>query len=196
MEEEDDAIPEKYSLGIRHVKKRALKNKALTIAFNDKDLRDYVTGFHKRKKKRRKIAEQQNQEKERLRRIEQRQKRKLERESALNGGPGAVENPVSSSGACRSDSEEDGDHAPISETTTYDNEDMIITVRTSEIIPEDNVIKAPQPATLIDTKADKKHHIPVKKKPFKSGKKPFKPSKKPKKRGAKQGGKRKGRNKG
>jgi len=40
----------------RHIRKRALKNKALSVKFNEKDLRDYVTGFHKRKKKRRKEA--------------------------------------------------------------------------------------------------------------------------------------------
>ncbi|XP_064964727.1 uncharacterized protein LOC135612380 [Musa acuminata AAA Group] len=58
----------------KHIKKRALRNKALTVGFNDKELRDFVTGFHKRKKKRRKEAQRQLQEKDRLKRIEARKK--------------------------------------------------------------------------------------------------------------------------
>ncbi|XVF27724.1 hypothetical protein REPUB_Repub14bG0133200 [Reevesia pubescens] len=70
----------------RHIKKRALKNKALSVSFNEKDLRDYVTGFHKRKKKRRKEAQKKQEEAERRKRIERRKKRKLEKEFVLYGG--------------------------------------------------------------------------------------------------------------
>uniref|UniRef100_A0A2P2ILA1 Ribosomal RNA-processing protein 17 n=1 Tax=Rhizophora mucronata TaxID=61149 RepID=A0A2P2ILA1_RHIMU len=70
----------------RHIKKRALKNKALHVSFDEKDLRDYVTGFHRRKKKRRKEAQKKQEEALRRKRIEQRKKRKLERELALHGG--------------------------------------------------------------------------------------------------------------
>ncbi|KAF5186533.1 ribosomal RNA-processing protein 17-like, partial [Thalictrum thalictroides] len=59
-------------VGSLHIKKRALKNKALAISFNDKDLKDFVGGFHKRKKKRRKEAQQQIKAKDRLKRIEKR----------------------------------------------------------------------------------------------------------------------------
>jgi len=57
-----------------HLKKRALKNKALGITFNEKDLKDYVTGFHKRKKKRRKEAQKQQDEALRRKRSEERKK--------------------------------------------------------------------------------------------------------------------------
>ncbi|XP_031740788.1 ribosomal RNA-processing protein 17 isoform X2 [Cucumis sativus] len=70
----------------RHIKKRALRNKALSVSFNEKDLRDYVTGFHKRKKKRRKEAEKQKEEAMRRMRIEARKKRKLEKDLVLHGG--------------------------------------------------------------------------------------------------------------
>ncbi|KAL6538633.1 hypothetical protein OROGR_012621 [Orobanche gracilis] len=59
---------------VRHIKKRALKNKSLSVSFDEKDLKDYVTGFHKRKKKRRKEAMQKQEEAERRKRIEQRKK--------------------------------------------------------------------------------------------------------------------------
>ncbi|GER31645.1 nucleolar protein 12 [Striga asiatica] len=69
----------------RHIKKRALKNKSLSVSFNEKDLKDYVTGFHKRKKKRRREALQKQEEAERRKRIEQRKKRKLERDFVMFG---------------------------------------------------------------------------------------------------------------
>ncbi|XP_041015353.1 uncharacterized protein LOC121258071 [Juglans microcarpa x Juglans regia] len=64
----------------RHIKKRALKNKALAVSFNEKHLKDYVSGFHKRKKKRRKEAQKQQEKADRRKRIEQRKKRKFEKE--------------------------------------------------------------------------------------------------------------------
>ncbi|KAG2267913.1 hypothetical protein Bca52824_062468 [Brassica carinata] len=62
----------------RHIGKRALKNKSVTVSFDEKDLKDFVTGFHKRKKKRRKEAQKQQEESMRRKRIEARKKRKLE----------------------------------------------------------------------------------------------------------------------
>eukprot|EP00261_Vitis_vinifera_P032330 XP_019073573.1 PREDICTED: ribosomal RNA-processing protein 17 isoform X2 [Vitis vinifera] len=70
----------------KHIKKRALRNKALSVSFNEKDLRDFVGGFHKRKKKRRKEAQQKLQESQRIKRIVERKKRKLERELVQYGG--------------------------------------------------------------------------------------------------------------
>ncbi|RVW46288.1 hypothetical protein CK203_075894 [Vitis vinifera] len=58
----------------KHIKKRALRNKALSVSFNEKDLRDFVGGFHKRKKKRRKEAQQKLQESQRIKRIVERKK--------------------------------------------------------------------------------------------------------------------------
>lgn len=67
--DEEAAISERKT---GHVKKRALKNKALAISFDEKDLKDYVTGFHKRKKKRRKEANKQQEEALRRKRNEER----------------------------------------------------------------------------------------------------------------------------
>ncbi|KAL6984815.1 hypothetical protein U1Q18_018196 [Sarracenia purpurea var. burkii] len=78
MEEEEAGLPR--TTRARYIKKKTLKNKALSDSFDEKDLRyqfiflfihidlgfclkrDFMTGFHKRKKKRRKEAEQQLQE--------------------------------------------------------------------------------------------------------------------------------------
>ncbi|EMS67037.1 hypothetical protein TRIUR3_33451 [Triticum urartu] len=60
----------------KHINKRALKNKALSISLDNKALKDFVTGFHKRKKKRRKEAQRITQEKDRRKRIEARKKRR------------------------------------------------------------------------------------------------------------------------
>ena len=73
MEVEDESGQTPRIRG-RHIKKRALKNKALTVSFDEKDLKDFVTGFHKRKKKRRKEAQQQLEEAHRRKRIEARKK--------------------------------------------------------------------------------------------------------------------------
>lgn len=56
-------------------------------------------------------------------------------------------------------------------TTTYDNGDMKVTVMTSEISHEEEIYpnektqKTPVPKLI---GADRKHNVPVKKKPFKS----------------------------
>ncbi|XP_058113786.1 ribosomal RNA-processing protein 17 [Magnolia sinica] len=186
-------------VGARHIKKRALRNKALSISFNDKDLRDYVTGFHKRKKKRRKEAKQQLQEKERLKRIEKRKKRKMEREFALYGGAVPVENPSGAGSGpdeCGSEPEEDGagPTASVSGTKMYDNGDMTITVTTSELGCEDEDVKVTHSLPKSIEGAEKKHSLPVKKKPFKKAMK-HRPHKKPKKSELKMKGKKKGRNK-
>ncbi|KAL4276545.1 hypothetical protein AHAS_Ahas20G0217900 [Arachis hypogaea] len=80
----EEPVPQPASK-VRHLKKRALKNKSLSVSFNEKDLKDYVTGFHKRKKKRRKEAQKQQEEVLRRKRSEERKKRKLEREFVLYG---------------------------------------------------------------------------------------------------------------
>ncbi|XP_039786059.1 uncharacterized protein LOC120652339 isoform X2 [Panicum virgatum] len=69
----------------KHINKRSLKNKALSVTLDKKALKDFVTGFHKRKKKRRKEAQKVLQEKERKKRIEERKRRKQEKEIALYG---------------------------------------------------------------------------------------------------------------
>ncbi|KAJ4833897.1 hypothetical protein Tsubulata_032930 [Turnera subulata] len=117
-----------------HIKKRALKNKSLSVSFDEKDLRDYVTGFHKRKKKRRKEAHKHQEEAARRKRIEQRKKRKLEKEFALYGGAPPSTDKASDEGDLQNEDEEDGEPlASVNGTTMYDNGEMQVTVTTSEI---------------------------------------------------------------
>ncbi|XP_041026155.1 ribosomal RNA-processing protein 17 [Juglans microcarpa x Juglans regia] len=156
----------------RHIKKRALKNKALAVSFNEKDLKDYVSGFHKRKKKRRKEAQKQQGEADRRKRIEQRKKRKFEKELALHGGvPPVTASTPNASDDFQEEEEDDQPIASISGTTTYDNGNMKVTVTTSEIShqqeipPIDKTLTAAVPQS---TGADRKHNVPLsKKKTFK-----------------------------
>ncbi|XP_022142095.1 ribosomal RNA-processing protein 17-like [Momordica charantia] len=153
----------------RHIKKRALKNKALAVSFNEKDLRDYVTGFHKRKKKRRKEAEKQQEEAKRRKRIELRKKRKEEKELVLYGGILPADRPVDEQNDDHEE-EEEKPFAPISETTTYDSGNIKVTVITSEVSRDGEIcpIDKSQTATTQLVAKDKKHNLPItKKKPFK-----------------------------
>nr|XP_010921912.1 ribosomal RNA-processing protein 17 [Elaeis guineensis] len=155
----------------RHIKKRSLRNKGVTVGFDDKELRDFVTGFHKRKKKRRKEAQRQLKEKERLKRIEARKKRKQERELALYGRVISSENPAGSdSGADDgNDCEEDETDiaGSVSETKTYEDGTTTIRVTTSELSCEDNDLMLmpviPQPACRVK----KSNSLSVKKLPLK-----------------------------
>ncbi|KAH8511957.1 hypothetical protein H0E87_009228 [Populus deltoides] len=97
-------------------------------------IKDYVTGFHKRKKKRRKEAIKQQEEKLRLKRIASRKQRKLEKEFALNGGAPPATNE---SDEYEEDHEESEPIASVNGTTKYDNGDMQVTVTASEISRED-----------------------------------------------------------
>ncbi|XP_024018908.1 ribosomal RNA-processing protein 17 [Morus notabilis] len=157
----------------RHIAKRALRNKALSITFDEKDLRNYVTGFHKRKKKRRKEARKQQEEAQRRKRIEERKKRRLERDIALYGGaPPAADSIVNGSDSEFSEEDEDSDPVPsVSGTSTYDNGDLKVTVTTSEISREDEAFpieKIGERAVAQSVTAQRKHNVPVtKKKPFK-----------------------------
>ncbi|XVF27723.1 hypothetical protein REPUB_Repub14bG0133200 [Reevesia pubescens] len=158
----------------RHIKKRALKNKALSVSFNEKDLRDYVTGFHKRKKKRRKEAQKKQEEAERRKRIERRKKRKLEKEFVLYGG--ALPSTGSGPEESHENNEEDKEGeqtATVSGTTLYDSGNMTVTVTTSEISrkeEEDLTSEKTHKAMLksVGDGVDRKHKLLVSKsKPFK-----------------------------
>ncbi|XP_008775018.2 ribosomal RNA-processing protein 17 [Phoenix dactylifera] len=155
----------------RHIKKRSLRNKGLTVGFDDKELRDFVTGFHKRKKKRRKEAQRQLKEKERLKRIQARKKRKQERELALYGRIISSENPVGSdSGADDgNDCEEDETNiaGSVPETKAYEDGTTTITVTTSELSHED---EDPRPAHVIAkpaSRVEKRNSLSTKKQPLK-----------------------------
>ncbi|KAG4999399.1 hypothetical protein AAZX31_08G057000 [Glycine max] len=172
-----------------HLKKRALKNKALGITFNEKDLTDYVTGFHKRKKKRRKEAQKQQNEALRRKRTEERKRRKLEREHVLNGG---VPPPDEIDG----DQEETEEQVEsIAETKTYENDDLKVTVVTSEINPEDGSYPSERKEAAVippSVVSDKRQGVPISnkksfKKVAKQRSRPRPSSKRDKKKGKKQG---------
>ncbi|CAH9130907.1 unnamed protein product [Cuscuta epithymum] len=174
LEEEGEQVPRG-----RHIKKRALRNKSLSVSFDEKDLQEFVTGFHKRKKKRRKEAQQKIHEADRRKRIESRKKRRLERQMVTNGGV------LPDYGAQPIEHEEDGDEddeddigsdfpkAHVSGTTMYDNGDVQVTVTTSEISrgQEDLPVLTSPPAPYepsCETKDAKRKKTTVsKKKPMK-----------------------------
>ncbi|KAL2475422.1 Nucleolar protein 12 [Abeliophyllum distichum] len=194
MEEaaEDDGATQPLRSRAPHIKKRALKNKSLSISFNEKDLKDYVTGFHKRKKKRRKEALQKQELALRRKRIEGRKKRKLEREFAIYGGA-APDSGLGSDGS-DGDNEDDGEAEPVASvagTRMYDNGDMQVTVTTSEISreQENNILEGARPQSVGGLEKSKQS-IPVsKKKQFKKASKkrsrPKPQSKRDKKKGKK-----------
>ncbi|KAL4585526.1 hypothetical protein LXL04_010148 [Taraxacum kok-saghyz] len=158
----------------QHIKKRALKNKALSISFNEKDLSDFVTGFHKRKKKRRKEAQNLQQEALRRKRIELRKKRKLDREFVLYGGaPPGQDAEGNENGEVKQDNEDDEEEeeeedddeniTSVSGTKVYDTGNVKVLVTTSEISREDDT-EIPK----LPLGSEKKANVPViKKKPFK-----------------------------
>ncbi|XP_022157484.1 ribosomal RNA-processing protein 17-like [Momordica charantia] len=169
VENEGDEGGELAQLCGSHIKKRALRNKALSVSFNEKDLRDYVTGFHKRKKKRRKEAEKQQEE---AHQITQKgfKKKKEEKELVLYGGVLPADWPVDKQNDDHEDEdEEEKSFAPISEMTTYDSGNIKVTVTTSEVSRDEKIypIDKPQTTTSQLVSKDKKHNLPItKKKPL------------------------------
>ncbi|KAD7117232.1 hypothetical protein R6Q59_006190 [Mikania micrantha] len=172
--EGDDVQSQQHVVQAHHIKKRALKNKALSVSFNEKDLSDFVTGFHKRKKKRRKEAQNQQQEALRRKRIELRKKRKLDREYVLYGGAPPDQNgepnendDVNEAEEDEEDNEADDDDehlTSVSGTKVYDTGNIKVMVTTSEISREDDSAEIPK----MTLGSEKKQNLPVvKKKPFK-----------------------------
>ncbi|KAI3409284.1 uncharacterized protein J3R85_019521 [Psidium guajava] len=165
---EDDANHDAPRVRGRHIRKRALKNKALSVTFDEKDLRDFVTGFHKRKKKRRKEAQKQQEEAQRRKRIDQRKKRKLERELAYyDGGPPSNDTELDGKDELLENDEETRPQISASVMAVYDNGDMKVTVKTSEIAPDEENDPIEKTWTGQATGADKGHSVPAKKKSFK-----------------------------
>ncbi|AEE28703.1 unnamed protein product [Arabidopsis thaliana] len=154
----------------RHIGKRARKNKSLTVSFDEKDLKDFVTGFHKRKKKRRKEAQKQQEEAFRRKRIEARKNRKLEELMVAGNGEdnedGEAEDEVDA------EDEEAEPDASTSATTMYDTGELKVTVTTSEISREEEepIRKEKTQSTESGStaKASTKQPVPVRKtKPMK-----------------------------
>ncbi|CAJ2678438.1 unnamed protein product [Trifolium pratense] len=175
--DEDSAILQRKT---GHVKKKPLKNKALGITFDEKDLKDFVTGFHKRKKKRRKEAQKQQEEAKRRKRNEERLKRKYERELAYGGVP-------------PTDDTEAGEIDDNQEEVAQQVESIAEINPDEESFPSERKEAAPavSPHPVV---ADKKKSVPInKKKPFKKVAKnksqPKQRSKRDKRKGKKPGGK-------
>ncbi|GLT49449.1 hypothetical protein SLA2020_230020 [Shorea laevis] len=163
---EEEAPPQLPKVRGHHIKKRALKNKALAVSFNEKDLRDYVTGFHKRKKKRRKEAQKKQNEALRRKRIEERKKRKLERELALYGGaPPSIGSERGESDRVVEEENEGEAFASVADTTTYDNGNVTVTVTTSEISREEGTFTGEKRHSNMSklAEASRKHSLPVSK---------------------------------
>ncbi|KAG2256820.1 hypothetical protein Bca4012_093900 [Brassica carinata] len=108
----------------KRIGKRALKNKSVTVSFDEKDLR---------KKKRRKEAQKQQEESMRRKRIEARKKRKLEEMMIAGHGE---ENEEGEANEDAKDEETKAD-ASTSGTTMYDTGELKVTVTTSEISCEE-----------------------------------------------------------
>ncbi|KAI7745364.1 hypothetical protein M8C21_000161 [Ambrosia artemisiifolia] len=174
MEAEGES--QEHVVQAHHIKKRALKNKALSVSFNEKDLSDFVTGFHKRKKKRRKEAQNQQQEALRRKRIELRKKRKQDREYVLYGGAPPDPEGESNNNEAEEDNNDDDDDddeedeveeenpTSVSGTKVYDTGNVKVLVTTSEISREDDVVEIPK----LPLGSEKKSNLPViKKKPLK-----------------------------
>ncbi|KAK9065330.1 hypothetical protein SSX86_016713 [Deinandra increscens subsp. villosa] len=168
--EGDDEQSQQHVVQAHHIKKRALKNKALSVSFSEKDLSDFVTGFHKRKKKRRKEAQNQQQEALRRKRIELRKKRKEDREFVLYGGaaPDSNGEPTEKNEVDEvEEDEQDSDDenlTSVSGTKVYDTGSIKVMVTTSEISREDETAEIPK----LTMGSEKKPNLPViKKKPFK-----------------------------
>ncbi|CAN8311982.1 unnamed protein product [Cochlearia groenlandica] len=121
----------------RHIGKRSRRNKSVTVSFDEKDLRDFVTGFHKRKKKRRKEAHKQQEESMRKKRIEARKKRKLE-ERMVAGLDEESEDGEAEADGEDGDNDEAEPDASTSCTTMYDTGELKVTVTTSEISREED----------------------------------------------------------
>lgn len=163
-----ELVPSRPAVIGQHIKKRVLRNKALSVGFNDKDLRDFVTGFHKRRKKRRKEAQKQLAEKDRLKRIEARKRRKLEKEFASTGAISARNDLANSGSAPRDDGNDLEDDEPmqtksVSGITTYETGDTNIIVTTSELTREE-VVSTP---VIPYRHAEKKQSLSHKSRPLK-----------------------------
>jgi len=161
----------------KHVPKRALRNKSLVITFDENDRREFVTGFHKRKKQRRKLAEQQQQIKEREKHLAERKRRRL----AIKLASGEIselpdENPKPISAGDISEQEDDDEDSNnvsiVNGTLTYEDGDITTIVNTCELNPENENVETPNPNVFLNPKSKIKIPIPAKKtKSFKKVKK-------------------------
>ncbi|CAN8294260.1 unnamed protein product [Cochlearia groenlandica] len=166
----------------RHIGKRSLKNKSVTVSFDEKDLRDFVTGFHKRKKKRRKEAQKQQEECMRRKLVRSFvlfliSQRKLEELMVAGHGEDSDDEEKAEEEEKDAENEEEEeaeleDALTSGTTTMYDTGEMKVTVTTSEISREDDepIRKEKTQSTEAGStaKASAKQPVPVRKtKPMK-----------------------------
>ncbi|KAH9623112.1 hypothetical protein KSS87_013691 [Heliosperma pusillum] len=160
------------SLGNSHISKRSLRNKSLSVSFDEKDLKDFVGGFQKRKKKRRKEAYRKQEEAGRRKHLEIRKQRRKEKEDALYGGAPPPEKDDEADDEDTEQNDESELNPSVSGTTTYENGDVMVTVTTSDLTHQEEENRTLTKSTALPpafTKgAGKQHKIPVsKKKPMK-----------------------------
>ncbi|XP_048438624.1 ribosomal RNA-processing protein 17 [Pyrus x bretschneideri] len=152
---EEAAIPS-VNPRSRYIKKRALKNKALAVTFNEKDLSDFVSVFHKRKKKRRKEAEQKQGEALRRKRLELRKQ-----ELVLSGGIAQATDTAADEVDEGVEEHEDDEIS----TTTYDKGEMKVTVTTHDIFREEESDRDEKTEAAVPESvgASEQHNVPVRK---------------------------------
>jgi len=133
MEEEgeEDAVR-----GGHHVAKRARKNKSVVAVFDDAARTEYLTGFRKRKNKRRKVAEAEKQVKERQKRLQLRKERRAAMKLAQgNQGECDADEVLNEGEEVEID---DNENLKVSGTTTYDDGDTTVIVTTCSLEPDDH----------------------------------------------------------
>ncbi|PKA66992.1 hypothetical protein AXF42_Ash004483 [Apostasia shenzhenica] len=148
----------------RHIKKRSLKNKSLSINFDEKNLRVLkiwqvlqLSALCAAHSKRRKEAQKQLQEKERKIRIMARRKRKEERELALYGG--LKDHGLDQEQDEGRDGEEGENHTSVSETKTYESGNATITVTTSQIVNDNEDLELAHTIPNLSGKLENNHRL-------------------------------------
>lgn len=116
----------------RHLSKRSRRNKGLVVVFDSDARKEFVTGFHKRKKKRRKVAEKQKQLKERQKRLQDRRERRLALRVAMGQSKSEEADDDDVKGSSLDQNELDHAHVK-NGTVMYEDEDTTTIVHTCSI---------------------------------------------------------------
>ncbi|CAM6120102.1 unnamed protein product [Calypogeia fissa] len=116
-----------------HVSKRSRYNKNTVVVFDNADRVEFLSGFRKRKEKRRQAGEQQKQHKERQKRIQDRR----ERRAALKEAKGATEVPEDGAQTDGEDEFAEASTKDVSGTATYEDKETTTVVRVTTLTAED-----------------------------------------------------------
>ncbi|KAL2629640.1 hypothetical protein R1flu_014326 [Riccia fluitans] len=120
-----------------HVSKRARYNKTSVVVFDDEARKEYLTGFRKRKNKRRQIAAEQVAVKERQKRLQERR----ERRQALKAAIEESSNVGTEEEVHAEDDGEQEEAAPIASTVLYEEKETMTVVNAGEISAEEHEIQ-------------------------------------------------------